>query len=86
MDTRDTRDDYLRRQHDVLTGARAAVARHHLRDVRRLALRGQYSYDDVRRARREYFRAKALAPTVWQWGPQRDADDAADDHDLPKAA
>ena len=85
----DTRDEYLRRQHDVLTAARAAVARHHLRDVRRLAVRGQYSYDDVRRARREYFKAKALAPTVWQWGPQRDAGgagDAADDQDLPKAA
>lgn len=71
----------MRRQHDVLTAARATVARHHLRDVRRLAARGQYSYDEVRRARRDYFRAKALAPTVWQWGPRRD-----DEEELPRAA
>jgi len=71
------RQEYLRRQYDVYTGAKAAVARHHLRDVRRMALRGLYSYDDVRRARREYLQAKAAAPRVWRWAPQRD---------LPKAA
>lgn len=81
---RTEREEYLRRQHDVLTAARAAVARHHLRDVRRLALEGKYSYNDVRRARREYFRAKALAPTVWRWGPQRE--DGGAHEDLPKAA
>ena len=77
------REKYLRRQHDVYTAAKATVARHHLRDVRRLAARGQYSFDEVRRARREYRQAKALAPTVWQWAPQRPD---RSDQDLPKAA
>jgi hypothetical protein len=71
------REKYLRRQHDVYTAAKASAARHHLRDVRRLALRGQYSYNEVRRARREYYQAKAQAPTVWQWAPQRDTPKAA---------
>jgi hypothetical protein len=71
------RQEYLRRQYDVYTAAKATIARHHLRDVRRLALRGLYTYDDVRRARREYRQAKADAPTVWQWAPRRDTLKAA---------
>ena len=69
--------EYLRRQYDVYTAAKATAARHHLREVRHMALRGLYSYDDVRRARREYLHAKAIAPTVWQWAPDRDTPEAA---------
>jgi hypothetical protein len=69
--------EYLRRQYDVYTAAKASVARHHLRDVRRMALRGLYSYNDVRRARREYRQAKANAPTVWHWAPDRETPKAA---------
>jgi hypothetical protein len=71
------REANLQRQHDVYAAARATVARHHLRDVRKLALRGQYSYHDVRRARRDYLRAKAVAPSVWLWGPDQDTRKAA---------
>ena len=71
------REAKLQRQYDVYAAAKATVARHHLRDVRRLALRGQYSYHDVRRARREYFRAKAVAPTVWLFGPEQETPKAA---------
>ena len=71
------REAKLQRQHDVYAAARATVARHHLRDVRSLALRGQYSYHDVRRARREYLRAKAVAPTVWHFGPNQESRKAA---------
>ena len=71
------RDANLQRQHDVYAAARATVARHHLRDVRKLALRGQYSYHDVRRARREYLRAKAEAPSVWLFGPEQETRRAA---------
>ena len=71
------RDAMLQRQHDVYAAARATAARHHLRDVRSLALRGQYSYHDVRRARREYLRAKAVAPTVWHFGPDQETRKAA---------
>ena len=71
------RDANLQRQHDVYAAARATVARHHLRDVRKLALRGQYSYHDVRRARREYLRAKAQAPAVWLFGPESETRKAA---------
>ena len=65
------REARLQRQFDVHAAAKASVARQHLRDVRRLALRGQYSYHDVRQARREYLRAKSVAPSVWLWGPDR---------------
>lgn len=74
------REIYLQRQYDVYTAAKATVARHHLRDVRRLALSGQYSFHEVRRARREYRQAKAVAPTSWRWGP------ADEDLETPKAA
>jgi hypothetical protein len=71
------REAKLQRQYDVYAAAKATVARHHLRDVRRLAVSGQYSYHDVRRARREYLRAKAVAPTVWLWGPEQETRKAA---------
>ena len=64
------REAKLQRQHDVYAAAQATAARHHLRDVRKLALRGQYSYHEVRKARRDYLRAKAVAPSVWLWGPE----------------
>ena len=71
------REANLQRQHDVYAAARATVARHHLREVRKLALRGQYSYHDVRKARREYLRAKAEAPSVWLFGPEQETRKAA---------
>jgi len=69
QDDQSEREVYLQKQYDVYTAAKATVARHHLRDVRHLALSGQYSYHDVRRARREYRQAKAIAPVAWRWGP-----------------
>jgi hypothetical protein len=72
-----SREAELQRQYDVYAAAKATVARHELREVRKLALRGQYSYHDVRRARREYLRAKAVAPTVWHFGPQTETLKAA---------
>ena len=75
------REARLQRQYDVYAAAKATIARHHLREVRQLALRGQYSYHDVRRARRDYLRAKAVAPAVWHFGPNTE-----DDSDTLKAA
>ncbi len=73
MSTDDT--EYRQRQHDVYTGAQASHAKQQLRWVRQLAREGSYSFNDVRRARREYLRARANAPRVWRWAP-----DTAEDY------
>ena len=74
------RDARLRqRQYDVYTAAEAVRAKRELRWTRELARSGHYSFNDVRRARQQYRRARAMAPAVWHWGPQGDQQD-----DLPE--
>ena len=82
--TDEDRDAQIRqRQYDVYTAAEAVRARRELRWVREIARNGGYSFNDVRRARQQYRRARGMAPAVWHWGPTPEERDA---HQQRKAA
>ena len=78
MSLQDPDEQYRQRQYDVYTAAEAARARRELRWVREIARNGGYSFNDVRRARQQYRRARASAPTVWRWGPQTEESEELD--------
>ena len=83
MSVEDQEAQLRQRQYDVYTAAEAVRARRELRWAREIARNGGYSFNDVRRARQQYRRARAAAPVVWRWGP---ASDGQEDDEQRRAA